>query len=295
MIRHSLFSRCVADHRGSMIGVALTNAVIAMVVTLIFPSYREALANFQLPEILQGFLGEAGASAYSTFNGFVAVEFFAWVPILLTVIAIIGGTAAIAGDEGAGTLDLLLAQPVRRSRLLLERSAALIVVLVVAALAGLPGFLLASAFVDFPIGLGNITLAILNMLPLVFLFLALSVLGSAALPSRSAATMLSVAVVVITYFFNLIGAASEQVRILQKFSPFYWADASHVLLHGFDWLRTGIFLALTVALFGLALLAFERRDVSIGIREWHVGEWLRTLGVEIRAFRRHRFTPRRPA
>lgn len=280
MIRHSLFSHCIADHRGAMIGIAVTNAVIAVVVTLIFPSYRDALANFQFPDLLQGFLGEAGQSAYSTFDGFIAVEFFSWVPILLAVLAIVGGTAIVGGDESEGTLDLLLAQPVRRSRLLLERSGALAFALIVAALASLPGFLLAYALVDFPIDLGNITLAIVNMLPLVLLFLALSVVGSAALPSRSAATMLTVAIVVITYFCNLIGAAAEQVRFLQKFSPFYWADASHVLLHGFDWMRTGVFLALTALLFGLALLAFERRDVNLGVREWSIGARLRSLRGE---------------
>lgn len=289
MMRHSLFSRGVADHRGALIGVGLTNAAIAVMVTLIFPSYRDALAGFQFPEMLQGFLGEAGQGAYGTFDGFIAVEFFSWVPLLLIVLAVIGGTAVVAGDEGAGMLDLLLAQPVRRARLLLERVAALAVVLAAAALASLPGFLLAAALVDFPIDLGNITLAVLNMLPLVLLFLALSVLGSAALPSRSAATMLAVAVIVVTYFFNLIGAAVERVHVLQQFSPFYWADATHVLFHGFDWPRTGVFLALTGALLGLAVLAFERRDVAVGAREWHGAAWLR--------FRpgRHAARPQRPS
>jgi ABC-2 type transport system permease protein len=275
MTRHSLFSRTIADHRGAIIGLGLTDALIAVIVTVIFPSYRSALASFQFPDALKGFLGEAGQAGYSTFNGFITVEFFSWVPILLIILAIITGTAIVAGDEAAGTLDLVLAQPVSRSRLLRERGAGLAVALAIAALASLPGFLLASLMVDFSIDLPRIALAVVCMLPIALLFLALSILGSAALPSRSAATLLAVGVAVSTYFFNLIGAAVESVRFLQKLSPFYWADSYHVLSRGFDWQRTGVFLLLAAALFGLALLAFERRDVAAGVREWHAGAWLR--------------------
>lgn len=47
------------------------------------------------------------------------------VPLLAVIYGIATGTRAITGDEEAGYLDLLLAHPVSRTRLLLHRCAAL--------------------------------------------------------------------------------------------------------------------------------------------------------------------------
>jgi ABC-2 type transport system permease protein len=46
-------------------------------------------------------------------------------PLLAVMMAVAAGARAIAGDEEAGTLELLLAHPVSRTRLLLERFGAL--------------------------------------------------------------------------------------------------------------------------------------------------------------------------
>ena len=47
------------------------------------------------------------------------------VPLLLLIAAIGAGARATAGEEERGTLDLLLANPISRRRLVLEKLAAL--------------------------------------------------------------------------------------------------------------------------------------------------------------------------
>ena len=46
------------------------------------------------------------------------------VPLLLMIAAIGAGAGAIAGEEERGTLELLLANPLSRRRLVLEKTAA---------------------------------------------------------------------------------------------------------------------------------------------------------------------------
>ncbi|HET9015080.1 MAG TPA: ABC transporter permease subunit [Thermomicrobiaceae bacterium] len=263
-----LFGKTLRDNRGAIIGMGIANALIALFVVLAYPSFRGALADYQFPEFLASFFGEGGVAAYTTFEGFIAVELFTWLPILLIVMVIIGGTATLAGEEGAGTLDLLLAQPVARRRLVLEKAAGLTVAIAIASLATLAGLLAGTVLIDVTVPLGRVALAVVNMLPLTLLFLGLSLWASAALASRGAAAMLVAGLTVVTYFFNLIGGAVERVEFLRKLSPFYWADASHVMLHGFDWLRTGGFLLLAAAFVALALWSFERRDIAVGARRW---------------------------
>ncbi|HUZ01496.1 MAG TPA: ABC transporter permease subunit [Thermomicrobiaceae bacterium] len=264
----SLLRKTLRDNRGATIGVSVANALIALFVTLAYPSFQSALADYQFPDFLRGFLGEAGAASYGTFEGFLTVELFSWLPMLLIVLAIIGGTATLAGEESAGTLDLVLAQPVKRGRVVLEKAAGLAIALTVAALASLLGFVTALLFIDFSIPFQHVAVAVLNTLPLALLFLGLSLWAAAILPSRAAAAMLVIGVTVTTYFFNLIGGAVESVSFLRKLSPFYWADASHVLLQGFDWARAGGFLVLAGVCLLLALWSFERRDIAVGARMW---------------------------
>jgi ABC-type transport system involved in multi-copper enzyme maturation permease subunit len=113
-------------------------------------------------------------------------------------------------------------------------------------------------------------LAVLNMLPVTLLFLTLSLWASAALPSRGAAAAVSIAAVVVTYFLNMLGASVEMLETPRKLSPFYWSDASRILLHGFDWARAGALLALAALFLGLALWRFERRDIAVGAREFRL-------------------------
>jgi len=256
----------VRDVRTSTIAVAVVNLAMALIDVLLYPQYRETLKDFDASGIYAGFLGEAGS--LTSPEGFLSAEFFSWIPLLLITVAVIGGTGAFAGEESAGTLDLLLAQPISRRRLVLEKSAALSLAIAVAALASFPGFLLARLFVDFDLSYTRILEAVANMLPVTLLFLALALWGSAALPGRGAAAMLSIGVVVVTYFLNTIGAAVSLLDTPRKLSPFYWADGSHVLIHGFDPLRAGGLLAVAAIFLALAVVSFERRDIATGSREW---------------------------
>jgi ABC-2 type transport system permease protein len=123
-------------------------------------------------------------------------------------------------------------------------------------------------FVDLDVPAGRIAAAIASMLPLTLLFLGLSLWASAALPTRGMAAMLVTGVVIVTYFLNLVGSSVTALDDLRRFSPFYWADFSRVLLYGVDWLRSGAMLALAALFLGLALWSFERRDLSAGGQEW---------------------------
>ncbi len=265
MSRFRLFRKTLRDVRLPTILVTVVLTAMGIIDVLIYPQYKEALKGFE-SSAYQGFLGEA--TSFASPEGFMSAEFFSWIPLLLITVAIIGGTAALAGEEGAGTLDMLLAQPVSRRRLVLEKTAALAITLTVSALLSFPAFLVGGLFVDFPLGWTLILAAVVNMIPVTLLFLGLALAGGAWLPGRGAAAMLSIGAVVVTYFLNAIGATVDFLETPRKLSPFYWADASHVLIHGFDWVRFAGMTAGAAILVALALWGFERRDIASGGREW---------------------------
>jgi ABC-2 type transport system permease protein len=266
MTRPALIRKTLRDARGVTIGIALVIAAMAFVDVLIYPSYSETLKDFEMPAAMEGFLGEA--TNIATPEGFLTAEFFAWIPLLLITLAVIAGTAAFAGEEGSGTLDLLLAQPVKRWRLAVEKGVALTACVVIAALASLPGFWLAEIWVEVAIGRGRLVAAVVNMLPVALLFLMLSLWLSAAFPSRASAAILVTGLVVVTYFVQLIGDLTPVLESARKASPFYWAEPSRVLVHGFDWWRASGLLAVAVLFGALAVWSLERREIAQGSREW---------------------------
>ena len=99
----------------------MTLASIAALDVLIWPSYRDALQNLDLPSALQALIGSSLSIA--TPAGFLSAEFFSWTPVLLIVYAIIQGTGAIGGEDGAGRWSCCLRSRYRGMRVVLEKTA----------------------------------------------------------------------------------------------------------------------------------------------------------------------------
>jgi beta-exotoxin I transport system permease protein len=264
MKRLSLVRKTMREVRGGTIGYSLTTFFMGLLVLWLYPTYKDAFKN--APESLRRLLGEE--APLGSFEQFVAQEFFFWIPILLIVFVVMGATSTLAGEEGAGTLDLLMAQPVKRSRVVLEKVGGLALAVTITVLASLPGFLLGAIATGLGSQMGRITIATLNMLPLIFLFLMISLWASATVQTRGAAIAIVAAVGIGTFCLNLVGSMVDGMTFLRYGSPFYWSDASHVLMQGFDWIRAGTLLLVAAAFLGLALWSFNRRDLGVGRQEF---------------------------
>lgn len=148
MSRLVLARKAFWDARVTAIGGGILSFGLALLYVLLFPSIQESFEELDLPEYMESFSGAAGS--YSTPEGYLATEFFTAVPITLVIFAIVAGTAT-AGEESAGTLDMLLAQPIRRRRVIVEKALGIGAAVSVALLAGLPGIYLGQLFVDMDI------------------------------------------------------------------------------------------------------------------------------------------------
>ena len=116
------------------VGLAVGLGLFALLVLGIFPSIEASGVDFDayvesLPEaIREGF----AAGEFGTIEGFLASEFYQFVWVLLFGLYMAytaGGT--VAGDVENGRLDLLLATPISRSRLIVEKYLALLTPIVV--------------------------------------------------------------------------------------------------------------------------------------------------------------------
>ena len=176
MTRLTLARKALRDSRLTLYGGGLLSFALALLYVLLFPSIRDSFSQAELPEYMEKFAGAAGA--YTSPAGYMATEFFSAVPVILIIFAIVTGTAATAGEESAGTMEILLAQPITRRSIVLQKAAGIGIALAVALLAGLPGMLLGQLFVDFDLSPVRMLAALAFILPLLWLFAAMAMFAN---------------------------------------------------------------------------------------------------------------------
>ena len=257
----SLLAKSLRDQRLQILGFGISLLLIAVLDVLIYPTYRDELKDFDLPPALEGLVGNGGIASP---QGFLSAEFFSWIVILLIVYAVIQGTGAIAGEESSGTMDLLLAQPVARRDIVLQKTLAVVAGSAVIVAIGYIGFVITMPFIDMDLGLDDVAVACANMLPITLAFYALSLWLGAVAPSRAAAAAIVIGIATAGYFLNLVAAAVSALEWLQYLSPFYYYGTGEPLTEGINWWHAGLLLGTAALLVALALRSFEHRDVSVG-------------------------------
>jgi ABC-2 type transport system permease protein len=260
--RLNVVEKSLRDQKWQIVGFGLALLAMAALIVFIWPSYRTTIASIQLPEALQALLGSD--LAYSTAPGFVSAEYFSWIPILLIVYTVIQGTGAIAGEEGSGTIDLLMSQPLTRAGMVLQKTVAVCIGSALIAAFGFLGFLLSIPFVDIEITLKGTALASANMLPMALLYYALSLWFGSVLPNRTYAAGGAIGLATAGYFINTIAAAVSSLSWLKYASPFYYYGAGLPLVKGIDWAHVLILLGVTALFVALTVRSFAYRDITIG-------------------------------
>ena len=76
------------------------------------------------PDDIMAFFG--GDVDLFTPSGFLHLEFFSYMPIVLGIVVVTAAASLISKDEEEGTLELIIAQPINRLTLFASRTIALI-------------------------------------------------------------------------------------------------------------------------------------------------------------------------
>ena len=261
-----LARRGLRDHRRALVGWCLGVAAYVALIASIFPSIEgspeldDLIASY--PDVLKSLFGlESGASITSG-AGYLDAELFGlMLPLLVLVLAIGSGARAIAGEEDAGRLELVLSYPLRRRDAVLAKGAAVAVeVLVVCAVAGIV-LLAFDPLVGLDLSTTRLLEAVASLVALGVLHGWLALAVGATVPSRALAIGVPAGLAASAYLVNgLHGLAGwlDPFRFLSSF----WLVGSSPLGGGVD--LVGVLVVLVAALAVLAAGAWliERRDLQ---------------------------------
>jgi beta-exotoxin I transport system permease protein len=265
----SVAAKSVRDLRRGFVWWSVGLVAMVALMVAVYPTVRDNRALNKLvqqyPEALKAFIGFGGQVDYLSAAGYLGSELFSFmVPLVLLVAAIGAGARAVAGEEEAGTLELLLSCPVSRRRFVVEKLAALTVEVV-----GLGAVLLLSLWVgalavSMEISFGHLAAATTAAVLLALAYGALALLVGAATGRRGLTAAVVAAAAVAAY---LVASLAPLVRVLDPAklaSPFYHYSAGGPLLHGLAAGHALLLVAIAAVAGLLAPFALERRDVGVG-------------------------------
>ena len=262
----NVFLKTLWDQRRSLMWWGIGMATISLITMLFYPSLSEAPELNELisdeNSLMRAFVGDI--EDLTSPEGFLNSQlFFLLIPLLFIGFAITQGSAAIAGEEEKGTLDLLMSSPVSRRHVLVHKWAAMLATIDVLAVATWIGLVLGAVVVDMDISLIKVAEATLAAGFLAMAFGTLSLALGAANGRRAFSIAIASVAGVTAYLINALTPAVEALEPARFISPFHYYSGSDPITNGLHLGHIGVLVLIAVVLYVLATFAFERRDLGV--------------------------------
>ncbi len=248
----------------------------------LYPSFAGQLADFQ--EILDLELYQAlGITGMATFEDYMASTVNNLVPVILAIYAVLTGTAALAGEEEDGRLEMIVALPIPRWQIVTVKAVAIGLSLlgIMALAAGGAALTLASisSQVDTAATPWGVFTNLLSAWPLEMAFAMIALFLGAFCPTRRISLALAGLFVAASFLGNNLTGMVNSLESIQGLFLFHYYDATaDAILNGQAWSDILILLAVALVAFGLAVFFFGRRDITVGQWPWQRGHVPATAG-----------------
>ncbi len=262
----NILKRELSLRKNSLLIFMLLIFFLAVLYTTIYPSLQIQTTKLisSLGNVYKD-VGVEGRVSFSNLEGFMAVEMFAvtW-PIIMTLLTTSQSGASLAGEIEKGSLGMLLAQPLKRTKIYLSKY--------------LFGFIVINGFIIMTIvpiiilgSLMNMHFQIshfLTMAILCFLFamvvFSLGLMLSAIFNQKSRQYGIVGAIMLIMYIMNTVATLKPTFNFLKYGSLFYFfnynlaLNSNHITI--MSWI---VFIALSIVCTLIGSVVFNRRDISI--------------------------------
>jgi ABC-2 type transport system permease protein len=261
----AVFRHALRQNRVRLLAIVVALAIWGALMPIIYSAFgvtmREIIAAFPMFEQFTRF----GGSNIFSLPGSVGLGFIHPFAIaLLAVFAIAYPLTAVAGERQRGTLEVVLARPISRRSFyvtLLINTTLYIALSVAAVLLGALAASAATGVVD-ELAAENLPLLWFNGTLLYVSIGSIALAMSVSFDRMAPAATITLTVVLVAYFLQVLGSIWPDAQWLQPYSLFYYLKPEDVLLRGlppFDIALLG-----TVAIAGViyALFVFPRRDLA---------------------------------
>jgi ABC-2 type transport system permease protein len=243
----------------SAVSAAIGLIAVMAAVGALFPAVGHSIGKLNVPKSVDNLLGGAD---YGTVTGWFRSEIaIIYAPLVIGALAITGASAATAAEEEDRILALVLAYPIRRSRLVVAKAAAIAAVVLIIAFAIWTGLIVGVALAG-----GGITIAHITALAVQLAFFglatgALAIALAAGTGRRSLATGIAAGAAVLGWLINSFAPLVSALTWVKYLSLFYYYAGHDPLTRGIDILGLIVLGLVTFVLMAIAIVSIERRDL----------------------------------
>ncbi len=260
----NIYLKTLRDYRIAILGWSVGMGLIMFEVQATVGSLVTTPAARQTLVSLAGsFAWNADPVAVDTVGGYATWKVGIFI-LLIAIWPLLACSRLLRGEEERGSLDVLLSLPRGRSRVALEKLAAVwTALLLMGLLIGLITFAGGQSFkADF--GLGDALLFGLNLALICGVFGSLALLISQFTQERGTASGVTGGLLLVFIVLDMVHRVISGTDWLSRFSPVYYYNLSKPLIPAFG-TNPGamlVLLGLSVLLSGVAIWLFARRDVG---------------------------------
>jgi ABC-2 type transport system permease protein len=235
--------------------------------------YTKLFTSF--PKELMAFFNASDMATMFTPSGFINLEFFSYMTIIIGIFAVMNGSGLLASDEESGILDLVLAYPISRMRLFTGRLMAFITATIALLVITWLGFVVIEPSTQMNISPDRMALPFISLFGILMLFGMLALVLSMLLPSRRMAAMISGILMVASFFITALAQLDSHLKQIAKLSPLNYYQGG-LAIDGLKWGWIAGLLGFSLLFVLISWWRFERRDIRVaGEGSWRLPEFLR--------------------
>jgi beta-exotoxin I transport system permease protein len=254
----------LATQRRAVLGWGIGLAAVATMYAAFYPSITQSAGEMEtflknMPDAFKELVG----GDYTSPAGYLRAELFSLLgPILFLVYAVGAGGKALAGEEEARSLDLLLSTPLSRARVVRDKALAMLI-----SMFGLSAFLFVMVVgvgrpFDLIVPVQDAAAACVMLLLVGLAFGSIALAVGCATGRKSTAFAVTGVVAVATYVLNVLAPSVSSLEWSRPLSPFRWYLAPDPLTTGLHAANVTVLIAITTVSTAFAFWSFRRRDLA---------------------------------
>jgi ABC-2 type transport system permease protein len=237
-------------------------AVYVLVVVALYPAFKDSTALDKFVEddptaaALFGVTGTLSTSG-GWLNGNIYANFF---PLVMLLVTVAYGAAALAGQDEDGTLCLLATLPVRRRSIVLSKAGAMVLLAgVLSAVVGVCVWV--GRWFDLTITVGDVVSVSAAVLLLGVDFGLVTMAVGAFTGRRGTAVGTGAALASASYLISSLAPVSAWIRPARYVSLFYWSVGNDQITRGVSLADAAVLVAVGLCALYAAVRFFERLDL----------------------------------
>jgi ABC-2 type transport system permease protein len=214
----------------------------------------------QFPESI---LSIAGGADMATPAGWYTGEMYSiMAPFAVIFVAISSATRAFGGEMENKTIGLVMATPTRRTRLAINKAAAMVIHVAVAATIMALGTWIGVAVSGIDITLGNVLAITLMLILIASATGGLAMLISVITGRGTVAMLLAALVAVFAYVWSSFVPLADAIADLAWLSPWHHYIATDPMGSGVDWASAALLAIVAIIPISIGVYLFKRRDIA---------------------------------